>query len=287
MTQPLIHTILPYLHLMRLHKPVGIGLLMLPCWWGVLAHRNGMSAHDTRMLLGLLLLGSVLMRSAGCVVNDMADHRFDAQVARTASRPLASGVMRTSSAMWLTLALLACAAVVARCIGWDVFFLGMAWLPLVMAYPFMKRLTYWPQAFLGITFGSGALFGTMATLHHLTPIAWWLYAGSIFWVIGYDTIYACQDRIDDARIGLKSTALRFGEHVRAGVAGCYVVAGLCWSIAFLLHTSGDTLPILGGMVTLGLLIYQIQRMRTYEPTPYQQLFTLNLWVGIAMCVAFG
>lgn len=273
-----MRAIIPYLHLIRLHKPVGIILLMLPCWWGILAHRATLSTSEIFPMFGWFALGAIVMRSAGCIINDAADRRMDAQVARTASRPLATGIIRLSSALTLACALVVGGACIAYHLGMDVFYLSCAFLPLVILYPFMKRFTYWPQAFLGITFGSGALFGTMASVHHITPIAWWLYAGSIFWVIGYDTIYACQDRMDDARIGIKSTALRFGSHLRLGVALCYLLAILCWMMA--------QPSLIGFTVAVALLIYQIVLLRDTDHTPYHLLFRMNMWVGAAMCVAY-
>ncbi len=209
--------------LIRFDKPAGTLLLLLPCYWGAFASADAISFTT----LFWFAIGAFAMRSAGCVVNDMADRNIDAQVVRTQTRPLASGALTMRHAAIVLVILLILAAFSAAMLGLDVMLLGLAWLPLVAAYPFMKRITFFPQAFLGITFGAGALFGSMAVAGSITMQAWWLYGAGFFWVLGYDTIYACQDREDDARIGVKSTALFFGAKVQIAVAICYALAFLC------------------------------------------------------------
>ncbi|MEM9988493.1 MAG: 4-hydroxybenzoate octaprenyltransferase, partial [Pseudomonadota bacterium] len=201
----------PYLQIMRVDKPVGTWLLFLPCVWGVLIARpDGTHAKEVYTLLGLFLLGAFVMRSAGCVYNDIVDRDIDAKVSRTASRPLASGELGLRQA---------CGLLVILCLGglWVLVQLhplaigiGLGSLLLVAAYPFMKRITWWPQAWLGITFNWGVLVGAAAVSGGLSLPVFLYYLAGIAWTLGYDTIYAHQDREDDALIGVKSSARRLG-----------------------------------------------------------------------------
>jgi 4-hydroxybenzoate polyprenyltransferase len=218
----------PYILLARLDRPIGWWLLFWPCAWGVALAGQAFARFD---LILWLLLGSIAMRGAGCVYNDIVDRDLDAQVERTRARPLPSGAVSTRAA-WVWLAMLCLIGLLvlvqlpllAACIA-----LGS--LVFVAAYPFMKRITWWPQAWLGIVFSWGALVGWSAAALAVGVPMVLLYAGSIAWVIGYDTIYALQDREDDALIGVRSSALRLGRHVKAGVALFYALALLLWSAA--------------------------------------------------------
>lgn len=214
--------------LARFDRPIGWWLLFWPCAWG-LALAGGLA--EQWPLVFWFLLGSIAMRGAGCVYNDIVDRDLDRQVARTRSRPLASGLISLKAAWgWLLLLCL---------IGLIVLFqlrpfaqiVALGSLALVAAYPFMKRITWWPQAWLGLVFTWGALVGWAAIRGDLAGPVLLLYAGSIFWVIGYDTLYALQDREDDALIGVRSSALRMGSHVRGGVLACYALAVLLWGNA--------------------------------------------------------
>ena len=178
-----------------------------------------------------LLLGAIAMRGAGCVYNDIVDADLDRQVARTASRPVASGRVSFKAAWSWLFALCGVGLIVLFQLRWQAQLVAMASLVLVAAYPFMKRITWWPQAWLGLVFTWGAPVGwTALRLDHLGAVLA-LYAGSIFWCIGYDTIYALQDKEDDALVGIRSSALRLGDHVRAGVAEFYLLALACWGLA--------------------------------------------------------
>lgn len=200
-----------YLKLARLDRPIGTWLLLWPCIWAiVLAAPGGMSTVDYR-LIGIFVIGAIVMRGAGCTYNDIVDHNFDAKVARTAQRPIPSGALSVHQAWgFLGLQLLVGLAVLMTfntlTIG-----LGIASLALVITYPFMKRITYWPQAWLGLTFNWGALMGWTAVTGVISPPAIALYAAGFFWTLGYDTIYAHQDKEDDALIGIKSSALALGN----------------------------------------------------------------------------
>ena len=171
------------------------------------------------------------MRGAGCVYNDIVDRDLDAKVARTASRPLASGAVSLKAAWGWLLILCALGLIVLLQLRIEAQLVALCSLALVAAYPFMKRITGWPQLWLGLVFSWGALVSWVAVTGTADAAMFWLYAGTIFWVIGYDTIYAIQDREDDAMIGIRSSALRMGEHIRSGVAVCYLLALIGWSLA--------------------------------------------------------
>jgi 4-hydroxybenzoate polyprenyltransferase len=268
----------PYVELMRLHKPVGIGLLVFPCWWAVLLYSPALSWHTLCDCI-LFLLGAFSMRSGGCVINDMADRHIDAQVERTKMRPLASGVLNMRQAWQLLIGLLCIALLVASALGEKIMMLGLCWLPLVAAYPFMKRITWWPQAFLGITFGAGSLFGMVATTETWHISGFILYAACICWVIGYDTIYACQDAKEDAIIGVKSTALLFGKQVKTAVALCYA-AMICLLSASFYSEQITFYAWMGLAAATSVLIYQLWHFSPQQPSPCAKCFHMNLWVGM-------
>lgn len=212
----------PYMYLMRLDRPVGVWLLVLPCWWSIALAADG-GWPDVAML-ALFAVGAVLMRGAGCVMNDIADRDFDGQVARTAGRPLPAGDVTLPQAI-VFLAVLGFLGL-AILVQFNTFAIGVGVLSLVtvIIYPYMKRFTYWPQIFLGISFNWGALLGWAAVQGSLdwAPVA--LYIAGVFWTLGYDTIYAHQDKEDDILVGIKSTALRLGDATRGWLVGFYGVS---------------------------------------------------------------
>ncbi len=220
----------PYLRLMRLDRPIGTWLLLLPCWWGMaLASAAGLAPGGAwwpdPWKMALFAVGAVLMRGAGCTINDILDRDFDAKVARTRTRPIPSGEITVPQALAFLSAQLAVALLILLQFNTPTIWLGVASLALVFPYPLMKRITWWPQLFLGLTFNWGALMGWTAVtgtaaLPDMLP-AILLYAAGIVWTLGYDTIYAHQDKADDALIGVKSTALRLGTASRGWVAGFY------------------------------------------------------------------
>ena len=222
-----------YAQLARFDRPIGWWLLFWPCVWGVLL-AGGMPTLRTGQwaLLGWLLLGSIAMRGAGCVYNDIVDADIDRKVARTASRPVASGRV-SSRAAWVWLGLLCLIGLVVLLqLRWEAQLVALGSLALVAAYPFMKRITGFPQAWLGLVFTWGAPVGWFALRPDRLEVLAALYAGSVLWCIGYDTIYALQDREDDAGIGIGSSALTFGKHVKTGVAVFYAGAILLLGLAF-------------------------------------------------------
>jgi 4-hydroxybenzoate polyprenyltransferase len=221
-------TLRPWLRLMRLDRPIGVALLLLPCFFGLAlgaaAQGRGFGSWHDLKLSGLFIAGAIVMRGAGCTYNDIVDRDIDAMVARTRGRPIPSGAVSLQGA-WI-FAALQCVAGLAVLLQFNRFsiFLGAASLVLVALYPFMKRITWWPQAWLGLTFNWGALLGFSAETSHLAPPAFLLYAGCFFWTLGYDTIYAHQDSDDDALIGVKSTARLFEETSSRWIDGFYALA---------------------------------------------------------------
>ncbi len=214
--------------LARFDRPIGWWLLYWPCAFG-LTLAGGIGDH-WRLLLWLLM-GAIAMRGAGCVYNDIVDRDLDARVARTAARPLPSGQVSLKAAWIWLIALCAIGLIVLLQLRWEAQLVAMGSLVLVAAYPFMKRITWWPQAWLGLVFSWGVPAGWFAVTGTFSAAMLWLYAGTVFWVIGYDTIYAMQDREDDAMIGVRSSALRLGGNIRGGVAVFYGLAALGWSMA--------------------------------------------------------
>jgi 4-hydroxybenzoate polyprenyltransferase len=218
----------PYARLMRLDRPIGTWLLLLPCWWGLaLAPLQWVSLWYAL----LFAVGAVVMRGAGCVVNDLLDRDLDRQIERTRARPLASGEIQ----IWQAVLLLAGMLLLGLLVLWQFnsfsFWLGAASLVLVFTYPLAKRITYWPQFVLGLTFNWGALLGWAAVQGSLGWPTIWLYLAGICWTLGYDTIYAHQDKRDDAIIGVKSLALKLGAQSREWIGGFYLATILLLTAA--------------------------------------------------------
>ena len=214
--------------LARFDRPIGWWLLFWPCIFG-LALSGGLIARWDLALW--MLLGAIVMRGAGCVYNDIVDRDLDAQVARTAARPLPSGAVGLQAAWGWLFFLSFIGLVVLLQLRWEAQLVALASMALVAAYPFMKRITWWPQLWLGLVFSWGALVGWVAITGNADAAMFWLYAGTICWVIGYDTIYAMQDREDDALVGIKSSALRLGGNIRTGVTLFYALALSGWGMA--------------------------------------------------------
>ena len=274
-------TVRPFALLARLDRPIGWWLLFWPCAWGVALAGGAIGRWD---LLLWLLLGSIAMRGAGCVYNDIVDRDLDRQVARTRSRPLASGAVSLKAA-WIWLGILCLAGLLVWFqINGTAKLVALGSLALVAAYPFMKRITWWPQAWLGLVFSWGALVGWLA----IDPAFQWamvlLYAGSIFWVIGYDTIYALQDREDDALVGIRSSALRLGENVRFGVLVFYLAALASWSAAFWL-VRPQWLGLLA-LVPMALhLLWQVMTLKSADGDDALAKFRSNRFAGLLMFLA--
>ena len=223
----------PYASLIRLDRPIGAWLLFWPGAWAVALSgmAGGIGSSRGWALIAWLALGAWAMRGAGCVYNDIIDRDLDRQVERTRLRPLASGRVSLRAAWALLIAMSLIGLLVLLQLSRPAQIVALASLALVAAYPFMKRITWWPQIWLGLVFSWAALVGWPAVTGEIAPAALFLYVGAICWVIGYDTIYALQDREDDELVGVKSSARALGRHARVGVGICYVFALLMWGAA--------------------------------------------------------
>jgi 4-hydroxybenzoate polyprenyltransferase len=247
----------PYLRLARFDRPIGFFLLAFPCFWSVaLAARSIEDPYPDPWLLLLFAVGAVAMRGAGCTYNDLVDREIDAQVARTRSRPLPSGQVSPRAAFIFMLALCLIGLLVLLSFNGTTIWLGLGVIPIVALYPFVKRFSYWPQAVLGLAFNWGALLGWPAALGRLDWPAIVLYAGAVAWTIGYDTIYAHQDREDDDLIGLKSTALRFGRATKPWLIALYSLAWLAITAAGLMANAG-TAFLIGMLAAAAQLSWQV------------------------------
>jgi len=271
----------PYFHLMRLHQPTGIWLLLWPCWWALALASHGLPPLNLLVLFGV---GAVVMRGAGCIINDIIDRDVDKYIERTRLRPLASGELSVMQACLLLFVLLCIALVIVLQLNSTVFFLAAGSLVLVVAYPFMKRITWWPQAFLGLTFNWGALLGWAAVRGEVDAPAIALYVGGIFWTLGYDTIYAHQDKDDDIKIGVKSTALRLGEKSKSWIAGFYTIALVAWMAAGYLNHNTATFFISCIAVAIH-FAWQIVSVRFDDSANCMKIFRSNTILGWILFLA--
>jgi 4-hydroxybenzoate polyprenyltransferase len=272
----------PYLRLARLDRPIGSWLLLLPCWWSAALAAAAAHATVPRLThLVLFFVGAFAMRGAGCTWNDIVDRDLDGSVERTRSRPIPSGqVSVAQAALFLVLQGLVGFAVLIAFNGFTIA-LGVASLAIIAVYPFMKRITYWPQIVLGLAFSWGALMGWAATFGRLDLPALLLYAGSIAWVIGYDTIYAHQDREDDALIGIKSTALLFGERTKPMLAVFYGLAVILLGAAGLTAGAGFVFA-LGLLAFAAHLAWQIARLDIGNPDNCLAVFKSDRDAGLIL-----
>jgi 4-hydroxybenzoate polyprenyltransferase len=273
----------PYALLMRLDRPIGSWLLFLPGLWAF-----AMVAPDWRQglwLTALFGLGAVLMRGAGCVVNDLWDRDLDRQVERTAGRPLASGALRARHALVFLALVLAVALLILLQLNRTAQVLGVASLIPVVLYPLAKRVTDWPQAVLGVIFSWAAPMGYAAVTGGLDAAAFALWAAGFFWILGYDTIYAHQDREDDALVGIRSSALRLGDKTRPFLILCY---GLTMALLVLAGWLAGLTPwyLLGLALPGAMLARQVMQLDIADPALCLRLFKANRDVGLAIAVAF-
>jgi len=266
--------------LARFDRPIGWWLLFWPCVFGVWLSGAGWQLG----LLVLLLLGAIAMRGAGCVYNDITDAELDRQVARTASRPIASGrVSKRTAWIWLA-ALSLVGLVVLLQLPLQAQIIALISLVLVAAYPFMKRITWWPQAWLGLTFNWGVLVGWATLAGENWGVAIAVYLGCVLWTVGYDTIYALQDREDDALVGIRSSALRMGGKVKQGVTACYAGAVLLWGIGFWLLRE-DWVAWLTLIPVAWHLGWQIVTLDESDGDNPLARFRSNRWAGFLLALA--
>jgi 4-hydroxybenzoate polyprenyltransferase len=272
----------PYLRLCRLDRPIGSWLLLMPCWWSAaLAAGIAGNVRQLPATLALFFIGAFVMRGAGCTWNDITDRDLDARVERTRSRPIPAGqVSVKQAAVFLVVQALIGLTVLLQFNRFAVM-TGIASLLIVAVYPFMKRITWWPQIVLGLAFSWGALMGFAVTLGRIDATALILYAGSIAWVIGYDTIYAHQDAEDDALIGIKSTALLFGPRTRPALMAFYTLAVVLIGVALML--AGVRWPAWIGLAAFATqLVWQIARLEISNPALCLRIFKSNRDAGLLL-----
>jgi len=273
---------LPYLLLARVDRPIGIWLLFLPGLWGILLAR--VAWPDAIRLIALFGVGSLVMRAAGCVVNDLWDRDIDRRVARTADRPLASGAVQPLHALVFLVVLLGCGLLVLLSLNRLARELGVASLLLVGLYPLAKRVTWWPQLVMGFTFGFGAPMGYAAAAGRI-DLSWaLLYGAAICWDLGFDTIYAHQDREDDALVGVRSTARLFGERTRPFLAACYGATVALFGLAGWSSGLGVWF-VVALALPAGLLARQVVSLDIHNPARCLKLFRANREVGLAFALA--
>ncbi len=274
----------PYLRLARLDRPIGSWLLLIPCWWslGLAGMRSG--TLPSLWHVALFFIGAFAMRGAGCTWNDLVDRDLDGRVERTRSRPIPSGQVTVAQASAFMVAQALVGLLVLVQFNRFTILCGLASLAVVVIYPFMKRITYWPQVALGLAFSWGALMGWPATFARLDEPAFVLYAGAIAWVIGYDTIYAHQDREDDALIGIKSTALLFRERTRPMLAVFYGLAVTLIGLAGAMAGGGAIFA--AGLAAFALhLGWQTARLDIDDPAHCLKLFKSNRDAGLILFAA--
>jgi 4-hydroxybenzoate polyprenyltransferase len=279
----------PWLRMMRLYRPIGAILLFLPCVFGLTLGASALgrgfgSWSGDFVLLTLFALGAIVMRGAGCTYNDIVDRDIDAKVARTRGRPIPSGAVSVRGA-WIFLALqLAAGLAVLLQLNRLSIWLGAGSLVLVALYPFMKRITWWPQAWLGITFNWGVLLGFSAETGRLALPAFLLYAGCFFWTLGYDTIYAHQDKEDDALIGVRSTARLFGARSKSWIDAFYALALVLMVIALIVVTHKLWVALL--FVPVGLhFAWQARKLDIDDAERCLKIFRANRDTGLLIAAA--
>ena len=272
-----------FIDLARLKKPIGFMLLFWPCAWGLtLAYDFSENLNNYFFYLVLFFLGSVLMRSAGCIVNDILDKEFDSKVFRTKNRPIASGKVSEKLAISYSLILCFLAFLVLINFNYFTIILALASMPLAFTYPLMKRFTYWPQLFLGITFNYGLILGWTAIKGQIDLVPIIFYIGAIFWTLGYDTIYGYQDIKDDEIIGLKSTSIKFKGKEKKFLISCYII------LLTLLIIGGNYMELYYGYYFLmlapfaHLFLYQIRIFDSKNPSSCLKAFKSNNFFGFVI-----
>ena len=272
----------PYLRLSRLDRPIGSWLLLMPCWWSAaIAAGMAHSIDQLPFILALFFVGAFAMRGAGCTWNDITDRDLDARVERTRSRPIPAGQVSVPQALAFLIVQALIGLAVLLQFNFFAVAIGIASLIVVAVYPFMKRITWWPQIVLGLAFSWGALMGFAVTLGRIDAAAIALYAGSIAWVIGYDTIYAHQDTEDDALIGIKSTARLFGSRTGPALMLFYGLAVVLIGVALAL--AGTGFPAWIGLAAFAAhLVWQIRRLQIDDPALCLRLFKSNRDAGLLL-----
>lgn len=276
-------TVIAYLHLMRLHKPIGIYLVLWPTLWALWIAAEGVPSLT---VLFVFVLGVVVMRSAGCVINDFADRKIDGDVKRTKDRPLVTGLISAKQAMIYFIILCAIAFLLVLSMNMLTIYLSVGGLILAFIYPFMKRHTYLPQVFLGAAFAWAVPMAYAAETNSLPSIVWLIYMATLIWTVAYDTMYAMVDRDDDLKIGVKSTAILFGNSDRAIIAFLQVLVILTLCIIAQQAKLGQYF-YLGIVVSSVLFVYQQHLIRHRDRDACFKAFLNNNWVGLVLfCAIF-
>ena len=274
-----------FIELTRLKKPIGYMLLFWPCAWGLtLAYDFTKNINTYFFYLVLFFLGSVLMRSAGCIVNDVLDRNFDKKVSRTKNRPIASGKISITLGLFYSGLLCLLALVVLINFNNFTIFLALASMPLAFTYPLMKRFTYWPQLFLGITFNYGLLLGWTSVNENLDVIPILLYSGAIFWTLGYDTIYGFQDIKDDEIIGLKSTSIKFKKKPFIFLSACYVILFSMIITLGIIENFNIFYYAFSLIIGYHLFLYQLKSVDLDNPMNCLKIFKSNNFLGFIIFV---
>jgi 4-hydroxybenzoate polyprenyltransferase len=264
-----------FINLTRLNKPIGVMLLFWPCAWGLAyAHTLGGELNQFLYYLFLFFLGSVLMRSAGCIVNDIVDRDIDKKVQRTKNRPIANGLVSVKLALIYSCVLCSVAFFILIQFNTFTIILGIASMFLAFSYPFMKRLTYWPQLFLGLTFNWGIIMAWTAVTNNISMEIVILYTAAIFWTLGYDTIYGTQDIVDDEMIGMKSTSVKFKKNLRLFVSFSYFLSSFLMIYLFNDEFGFNNFTLLMIFFFVSLM-YQIIKFNKNNPKKCLEAFKLN------------
>ncbi len=275
-----------FIDLTRLNRPIGYLLLFWPCSWG-LAYAYSYNKNIEIFLLYIVLffLGSVLMRSAGCIVNDIVDKKLDKKVKRTRNRPLAANLISVEKALMYVLILCSFAFIILIQFNFFTIILGLASMTLAFTYPYMKRITYWPQLFLGLTFNWGIIMAWVAMSNFLTLDIFLVYTAAIFWTLGYDTVYGAQDIIDDEIIGVKSTSIKFKSMIKIFVFFSYAISLVVLLIFFYLNADSFyfLIPFSAFFITL---LYQIYIFDKKKPKTCMQAFKINNFSGFYLFLTF-
>ena len=274
-----------FIELTRLKRPIGYMLLFWPCAWGLtIAYDFNQSLNNYIFYLILFFLGSVLMRSAGCIINDIADRDFDKQVSRTKNRPIATGEISVKLGFVYSAILCGLAFLVLINFNFFTIILALGSMPLAFSYPLMKRYTYWPQLFLGITFNYGLILGWTAIQNEINLIPIILYFGAIFWTLGYDTIYGFQDIKDDEIIGLKSTSIKFKGNAKKFLITCYSITIFSFIVSGYLMNFNLMFFIFALVPAAHLLFFQILKFNSSEPSSCLRVFKSNNLFGLILLI---
>ncbi len=271
-----------FIDLTRLNKPIGFMLLFWPCSWGLaFAYNFNLDTNKFLYFLLLFFLGSVLMRSAGCIFNDIVDRKIDKKVFRTKSRPIPSGKISIQTSFLYVITLCFLALLILIQFNKLTILLGMASMLLAFSYPFMKRITYWPQLFLGLTFNWGIIMAWTSLNNEISLEIITLYLSAIFWTLGYDTIYGAQDIVDDEVIGVKSTSIKFKDNIKLFVSLCYLMTSILIFLTFYYKMGFNYFTLLIFIFILSLL-YQIKIFNKNKPKKCLYAFKINNFSGLIL-----